>query len=243
MKKTNLVFLDTETTGRGPEDRLCQVAYKFDGLEIEALFKPPLPIEIEAMAVTHITNKMVASKEPFLESDIHKYLSDIFSSNNILVAHNAAFDADMLRRENLEVKHIIDTHKIAQHLDTDAKIPRYSLQYLRYYFDLDVENAPAHDALGDVRVLEKLFENLFEKMILELGDEEEVIKKMLEISSKPIFVKRFNFGKYKDILVGEVAMNDLGYLRWLLEEKIKTRDGGGDNDENWIYTLEHYLHK
>ncbi len=243
MKKTNLVFLDTETTGRGPEDRLCQVAYKFDGQEKEALFKPPLPIEIEAMAVTHITNKMVADKGPFLGSDIHKHLGDIFSAGNILVAHNAAFDADMLRRENLEVKHMIDTHKIAQHLDVDAKIPRYSLQYLRYYLDLDVEDAPAHDALGDVRVLEKLFENLFEKMALELDDEEKVIQKMLEISSKPIFVKKFNFGKYKDVLVGEVATGDPRYLRWLLEEKIKTRDGGGDNDENWIFTLEHYLGK
>lgn len=243
MKKTNLVFLDTETTGRGPEDRLCQVAYKFDGQEVEALFKPPLPIEIEAMAVTHITNKMVADKEPFLGSDIHKHLGDIFSSDNILVAHNAAFDADMLKRENLEARRIIDTHKIAQHLDTDATIPRYSLQYLRYYLDLDVENAPAHDALGDVRVLEKLFEKLFEKMISELSGEEKVIEKMLEVSAKPIFVKRFNFGKYRDMLVGEVAMNDPGYLRWLLEEKIKVRDGGGDNDENWIYTLEHYLGK
>lgn len=240
MKKTNLVFLDTETTGKGPSDRLCQVAYKFDGKEIEALFKPPLPIEIEAMAISHITNRMVADKDPFLGSDIHKQLSDIFSADNVLVAHNAAFDAEMLRRENIDIKNVIDTHKIIQHLDTEAKIPRYGLQYLRYFFDLDVE-AIAHDALGDVRVLEGLFDNLFEKMMPELGDGEEVIKKMLEISSKPIFVKRFGFGKYNGMLVGEVAMNDSRYLRWLMEEKKKTRDSGGDNDENWIFTLEHYL--
>jgi exodeoxyribonuclease X len=241
MQRKNLIFLDTETTGKGPLDRLCQVAYKFNGTEKEALFLPPLPIEIEAMAVTHITNKMVADKESFFDSAMKKELAEIFSVGNILVAHNAAFDVEMLKREDLAVEKIIDTFKIAQHLDKNAEVPRFGLQYLRYYFDLEVENAMAHDALGDVRVLEKLFENFFEKMILEVGSEEAAIEKMLEISKKPIFVKKFNFGKYNGKLVGEVAMQDKRYLRWLWEEKIKTRDSGGENDENWIFTLEHYL--
>lgn len=241
MNKSNLIFLDTETTGRENNDRLCQLAYKFEGAEKEALFKPPVPISIDAMAVTHITNKMVANQPPFAGSEMQKKLNEIFSAGNILVAHNAAFDAEMLKRERVEIKNIIDTHKIVQVLDPEAEIPRYALQYLRYYFDLEVEDAVAHSAMGDVRVLEKLFDYLFEKMMKEIGDETKVLEKMLEISAKPIFIKKFSFGKYKGMLVGEVAMNDLGYLKWLLDEKIKTRDNGGDNDENWIYTLEHYL--
>jgi DNA polymerase III epsilon subunit-like protein len=184
---------------------------------------------------------MVADKMPFSGSELHKELKNIFSMENVLVAHNAGFDVEMLRRENLEIKNVIDTHKIVQQLDTEAKIPRYALQYLRYYFNLEVENAVAHDALGDVRVLEKLFDNLFDQMMLELNDEELVISKMIDISTKPIFVKKFNFGKYNGMLVGDVAMNDKGYLRWLLEQKVRARDNGEDNDENWIYTLEHYL--
>jgi DNA polymerase III epsilon subunit-like protein len=241
MDKTKLVFLDTETTGRGPESRLCQVAYKMGNEEFESLFKPPVPIEIEAMAVSHITNKMVKDKEPFLGSSMRQHLIEIFSTDNILVAHNAQFDLEMLKREQVEVKNFIDTFKLAHHTDQNGEIPRHSLQYLRYYFDLDVADAPAHQALGDVRVLEKLFEYLFQKMILKGGDEKEIIRQMIDISSRPVFVKRFSFGKYNGMLVEEVALSDPGYLRWLLGEKIKTRDNGEENDENWIYTLEHYL--
>ncbi len=241
MNKTNLVFLDTETTGTGAEDRLCQVAFKFQGEEVEALFKPPLPISVDAMAIAHITNKMVENALPYLESPMSEDLKQIFAEGNILVAHNAKFDAEMLRRENLEIKYIIDTYKIAQHLDVNCEVPKYNLQYLRYYFGLDIENATAHDALGDVRVLEKIFEHYYDKMFAELQNEEKVIQEMLEISSKPLLLKKFNFGKYADAMVAEVATNDTGYLRWLLGEKTKVRDQGGENDENWIYTLEYYL--
>ena len=241
MNKDNLVFLDTETTGIGADSRLCQVAYKFGGAESEALFKPPVPIEVEAMSISHITNKMVADKESFSGSQMQKDLQEIFASENILVAHNAGFDAEMLRREQIEVKKIIDTFKIAQHLDADAEVPKYNLQYLRYYFDLDVANAPAHDALGDVRVLEKLFDYYFQKMLVEIESEEKVLQEMLEISARPILVKKFNFGKYNGELVSEVAKKDAGYLSWLFNQKVMARENGLENDENWIYTLDRYL--
>lgn len=241
MDKLKLVFLDTETTGTGPQDRLCQVAYKFQGQEFEALFKPPVPIEIEAMAVSHITNKMVVEKEAFFDSAMHKALAEIFSSGHILVAHNAPFDAEMLKRENLEVAQSIDTFKLAQYLDVEAEIPKYAMQYLRYYHDLDVSDAPAHNALGDIRVLEKLFDYYFERMLKSAEDEEKVLAEMLAVSARPILVKKFNFGKYISMSVSDVARRDQGYLQWLLNEKKKTRDTGGENDENWIYTLEHYL--
>ena len=241
MPKTNLIFLDTETTGTGPNDRLCQVAYKFQGQEFEALFCPPLSIEIDAMAVSHITNKMVADKEAFLDSAMHKHLAEIFSGEKILVAHNAGFDVEMLKRENLAIAKTIDTFKLAQYLDVDGEIPRYAMQYLRYYHDLDVTDAPAHNALGDIRVLEKLFDFYFEKMLAKAKDAAAVLQEMLAVSSRPVLIKKFNFGKYNGEKVSDVAVRDRNYLQWLLGEKIKTRDSGGENDENWIYTLEHYL--
>ncbi|MFZ2226776.1 MAG: exonuclease domain-containing protein [Candidatus Moraniibacteriota bacterium] len=241
MHKTNLIFLDTETTGTGPNDRLCQVAYKFQGQEFDELFRPPVPIEIDAMAVSHITNKMVADKEAFVDSAMHRHLAEIFSGDKILVAHNAGFDVEMLRRENLAIAKIIDTLKLAQYLDVSGEIPRYSMQYLRYYHDLDVTDAPAHNALGDIRVLEKLFDYYFEKMLEKSGDVAKVLEEMLAVSSRPILIKKFNFGKYNGEKIADVAQRDRNYLRWLLSEKIKVRDSGGENDENWIYTLEHYL--
>jgi len=241
MNKSNLVFLDTETTGIGAGSRLCQVAYSFAEEEVEALFKPPVPIEIEAMSVTHITNKMVADKEAFQGSQMKSDVEKIFAADNILVAHNAKFDAEILQREGIEAKKIIDTLKIAQHLDVDGEIPKYKLQYLRYYFDLDVDDASAHDALGDVRVLKKLFEFYFQKMLADFGQEEKVLQEMLEISARPALIKKFNFGKYNGELVSEVAKKDAGYLSWLFNQKIMAREQGIENDEDWIYTLDKYL--
>lgn len=241
MNRKKLVFLDTETTGLGPLDRLCQVAYKFQDQEVESLFKPPLPIEIEAMAVAHITNRMVEDKEPFLDSAMRKDLEKIFSEDNILVAHNAKFDAEILKRENIFLDKMIDTRKVVQHLDTEGKIPKYNLQYLRYFHDLNVENAPAHDALGDVRVLEKLFYFLFAEMEKTFDSEEKIISEMLAISARPILIKRFNFGKHVGKEVSQVAKEDRSYLVWLFNEKVMTREKGGENDEDWIYTLDYHL--
>ncbi|NTU66875.1 MAG: hypothetical protein HGB08_03020 [Candidatus Moranbacteria bacterium] len=241
MNKSNLIFLDAETTGKDTADRLCQVAFKYNGEEFEALFKPPVPIQIEAMSISHITNKMVEDKEVFIGSEMYKKLSGILSEGNILVAHNAQFDVNMLQKENLEVEKIIDTLKIAHHLDKEGVIPKYNLQYLRYFLDLEIDNVIAHNALGDIRVLEKIFERLFQKMMAELKDESLVIAEMLEISSKPILMKKFPFGKYKGLRVADVAKTDLGYLRWFLNKKLEEREQGGENDENWIYTFEYYL--
>ncbi|MFZ2187132.1 MAG: exonuclease domain-containing protein [Candidatus Moraniibacteriota bacterium] len=241
MKTTDLIFLDTETTGMGPEDRLCQVAYVFAGEEYESLFKPPLPITIDAMAVTHITNKAVADKESFAGSEMEKHLAGIFAVGTVLVAHNAKFDAEMLRREGLDIGETIDTFKVAYHLDTAGVVPKYGLQYLRYYHDLEAEDASAHDALGDVRVLQKLFDFYFAQMLAVSGDEESVLREMLEISARPVLFRKFTFGKYTGRDVSAVAQEDADYLSWLLNQKIMTRERGEEDDENWIYTLDYYL--
>ena len=208
-----LLFIDTETTGLGEEDRIFQVAYEFDGVEYNELFKPVLPICIEAMETTHFTNKDVADKGDFADSKMEKHLAEIFADKeNIFIAHNAKFDVTMLEKENLKVGPVIDTLKIAQFLDPNAKLGAYRLQYLRYALDLEVKDAQAHDALGDIRVLKALFIRLYEKMLGE-GSPEEVIKKMTEISSQPMEIKKINFGKHKGKMVVDVAMTDKGYLQ------------------------------
>ena len=48
------IFLDTETTGNGPADRLCQIAFKTEGgLTVNELFNPGMPITIDGMTVHH----------------------------------------------------------------------------------------------------------------------------------------------------------------------------------------------
>ena len=64
------IFLDTETTGAGPSDRLCQIAFKAEeGTAVNELFNPGMPISIDAMTVHHITNEMVRDKPSFRGSE------------------------------------------------------------------------------------------------------------------------------------------------------------------------------
>ncbi len=224
------IFLDTETTGAAKNDRLCQLAYKTEKGEIvNQLFKPPLPITIDAMCVHHITEEMVENKPAFKDSPHHQKLVDLLNDDtNILVAHNAKFDVDMLVKEGIHPKRIICTLKIARHMDPKGFIPRYSLQYLRYFLGIEIK-ATAHDALGDILVLEKLFERLFVKMSEKIGPGA-VENKMMDISSKPVLLSRMYFGKHKGEFFKDIPQD---YLKWL--------SGTDDLDEDMRFTVGHYL--
>jgi len=224
------IFLDTETTGTEKEDRLCQLAYKTEKGEIvNKLFKPPLPIKIDSMCVHHITNEMVADKPAFKGGpDYQKLVGLLSGDKNILVAHNAKFDVDMLEKEGIHPKRIICTLKLARHIDPEGKIPRYSLQYLRYFLGIKVE-VTAHDALGDVLVLEKLFERLFVKMSKTIAPAA-VENRMMDISSKPVLLSRMYFGKHKGERFRDIPKD---YLQWL--------SGKDDLDEDMRFTVGHYL--
>ncbi len=238
MKK--LVFFDTETTGNMPGDTLCQLAYKCEGENFAELYKPNKRIPPEASAVHHITNKMVDGKSSFKESTDFAKIKALFEDDNVVVvAHNAPFDLMILKQEGIEPKNFICTLRVARELDREGVIERYNLQYLRYLLEIEVE-ATAHDAFGDVTVLEQLFDRL-KKKIMELDalGEEEALEKMMEISSHPSLLRTFNFGKHVGKKISDVASIDRGYLEWLLSEKLK----GEQLDEDWIYTLKHYLGK
>ncbi len=248
MKKT-LIFLDTETTGAEPTDRLCQLAYMTTGQTsadiFNELYKPPVPLSIESMATHHITERMLADKKSFLESthyhDIKKLLE---SPDTVLVAHNAAFDIEMLNKEDISPLQWIDTLRLVRHLDPDMKIPRHNLQYLRYYLDLDAdihEPVTAHDAKGDIIVLEKLFNRLFIKMQEKhtSSDADAIIEEMIKISRESTLISKFTFGKHIGKLVKDVAEQDKGYLEWLLVQK----QASDKNEEDWIFTLKHFLNK
>ncbi len=55
------IYLDTETTGSGTTDRLCQIAYKTDtGTTVDELYNPNMPISVEAMS---INNRLMKQKK------------------------------------------------------------------------------------------------------------------------------------------------------------------------------------
>src|SRR3989338_4952792 len=235
-----LIFFDTETTGNTEKDFLCQIAYKSGNQTFTGLYKPPIKIPPEASAVHHITNKMVRDLPAFKESGDLPRVKKVFEDKDaIVVAHNAPFDLLMIKKEGIEPEKSICTLRVARHLDKEEKIERFNLQYLRYLLDLDVE-ADAHNALGDVLVLEKLFERLKNKMMeSENSGEKETLEKMIEISSHPSLLHTFKFGKHNGKRIEEVMRIDRDYLELLLEQKLN----GDGVDEDWIYTLKHYLGK
>jgi DNA polymerase-3 subunit epsilon/exodeoxyribonuclease X len=73
----------------------------------------------------------------------------------------------------------------------------------------------AHDAIGDVLVLKLLLSKL-RKLVEEKFPNQNSVSKMVELTKTPIIIEKFRFGKYKDKTIKEVALNDRGYLEWML---------------------------
>lgn len=227
------IFLDTETTGTEEHDRLCQLAYKTDDgtVEVNELFNPGRKIDIEAMCVHHITNEDVADKPPFKGSSIEKELTELLSApENCIVAHNAPFDVEMLNREGLFPKNIICTLKLARYLDKGGHYKKHNLQFLRYSMGLQIK-ADAHDAFGDILVLEAVFQRIYIKLLgMNDNNEQKTIEKMLEVSSKPSILPRMYFGKHKGELFRDIPVD---YLNWLA--------GKDDLDDDLSHTVNYYL--
>ncbi len=238
-----IIFFDTETTGNTPNDFLCQLAYKSGEESFVSLYKPPVRIPPEASAVNHITNKMVEDKPYFRESAEFSQIKKMFESpGSMVVAHNAVFDLMILEKEGITPKNFICTLRVARHLDPEEKLSKYNLQYLRYALGIEVD-ARAHDAGGDVLVLEKLYERLKKKMEEKYAlSPARALEKMTEISSRPSVLRSMGFGKYKGMKMEEVLETDRPYLEWLLGEKEK-EDGKSGMEEDLVFTLRHFLKK
>lgn len=227
-----LIFLDVEATGVETEDRLCSIAFKVDNNLFSEIVKPPLPVKLIAMSINNITNEMTADKLPFQETQAYRYLKSI-EQTHILVSHNVQYDADMLKKEGVEFTESICTLKLAHYIDVDCKFEKHNLSYLRYYYKINVD-AKAHDAAGDVLILEQVYKKLSE------GFEQ---SELVTISSKPTLYRRFPFGKFTGQLIKDVA-NDTApkggrsWMQWLLGEKVSNPQ---ENDADWIYTLNYYL--
>ena len=233
-----IIYLDTETTHADEDARLIQLAYKTSssGEEINEFFKPPIPISFGAMAVHHVTNEMIADKPIFEKSESQKKIANLLTKN-ILVAHNAKFDIMILENEGVGTGKFIDTLRVARHILDSEK---YNLQYLRYSLGLNVEGK-AHDAFGDILVLESLFSHL-SKVIKEkfsLDSEEEINNKMLELTELPVLLDNINFGKHKGKTFKEVSLIDGGYLMWLFNSESQKSET--EQNEDLVYTLKNYI--
>ncbi len=231
-----LIYLDLETTGLEEADRICSLGLiTVDGENVQTeqeLIRPARKIRPEAMALHHITNEMVIKAPLFGEAKSVARLHEHNHIDNILIAHNISFELAMLAKEGFVWKGgVIDTLKCSRHLIDETD--RFSLQFLRYELGLyrsEEKEAQklgleikAHTALSDA-----FHVRLLHQYLNTMADDE----RLMELTIKPVLIKKFAFGKYKDHFLEEVAMTDAGYLRWMLEQNI---------DEDLEYSIKHYL--
>lgn len=237
------LFIDTETTGLTPSDRLIQLAYKIVDPAAEKTEESPLemnyynpswPVTIEAMSVHHITDKMLSDKIAFQNSPEQIFLQEN-SRDLLFIAHNAPYDLSVLAREGVNFPVFIDTCKCAQHL---IDSPNHKLQYLRYSLDLNV-SGKAHDAEGDVNVLVALFYHLFEIVQKEKLDFDATIEEMIALSTKPVLLKTFKFGKYNGKSFDTMVKLDRGYLEWLYKQE--NQKPLSEQNDDLIHTLKFHL--
>jgi exodeoxyribonuclease X len=234
----NIILLDTETTDLN-NARLVQLAYKDlgGGDVVNEYFKPPVPISFGAMSTHHITEEMVSDKPAFQDSAPQQKLLEMLS-DAVVVAHNATFDLQVLKNEGVDVPVFIDTLRVARHL---LESEQYKLQYLRYSLGLNVVGANAHDALGDILVLEALFKHLH-KIVKEkysLAADDDVIEKMIALTLTPALLTTINFGKYKGKTFKEISLLDKSYLQWLYNTE--TQKSPAEQNEELVFTLKIWL--
>lgn len=236
MKK--LLFLDVEATGVSEEDRLLQLAYRFDGGEfINDYFNPGTPIKVGAMAIHHVTEKDIAEKPQFRGSRTESHLRDVRDQGATFVAHNAKYDLGMMKKEGLEFENHICTLKVARAIDKEGKFEAHTLQYLRYYYDLDIQlnGLSPHDALADIIVLEEVCYQLASELCKIEGIAYDVaFDRMIEISSKPNLIHICSFKKHAGRTWQWVAENEMGYIKYFDDK---------DVDEDTRYTMDYWKAK
>lgn len=240
---SKFIILDTETTGISEEDRIIQLGYMVlgrpkDPVEVYNVYcQAELPIKIEAMETHGITPNMIANEPTCVQTPAYQRLQELNTPDNYMIMHNSPFDTKMLEKEGFgNQMQIIDTLRCAKHLFPDAKAHR--LQYFRYEMELfkqEEEEAAkhnivikAHDAIGDVLVL-KLFISKLVQAVQERYGKIDVMKKLVELTTTPVLIQTFIFGKHKGKLIADVAREDAGYLAWMQKNM--------DLDEDMKYTL------
>jgi DNA polymerase-3 subunit epsilon len=159
-KLTDLTFVvfDTETTGLLPSqgDEIVQIAAvrcvngrRVAGEAFESLVNPGRRIPPAATAVHHITNEMVADA-PRIEEVGRRFHK--FAEGSVLVAHNAPFDLEFLRRHAAGIGHRFD-HPVLDTVLLSAVIfgqhETHTLDALTERLGITIPEGARHTAMGD----------------------------------------------------------------------------------------------
>jgi len=153
------VILDTETTGLGPTDQVCQVAIingAGDVLMNNVLVKPTVHIPAVASGIHGITDETVKDAPNFIDVwlEIHKRMQ-----GKRLVIYNADFDLRILRQSAETQKHTIEFPCSSWTCAMNA-YGEYVGDWNGYHGNFRWQRLPGgdHTALGDCRAVLKLIQ-------------------------------------------------------------------------------------
>ncbi|MFN8791788.1 MAG: PolC-type DNA polymerase III [Bdellovibrionales bacterium] len=184
------IAFDLETTGTVPGvDAIAEIgAVRFIDGQVDSLFctliNPGRPIPPGASAVNGITDDMVADK-PKVESVLGAFAE--FCGDDIMVAHNAPFDAQFLIADIK--KHecpaprgiILDSLPIARKVLPG--LPNYKLGTLIQHLKIPARGF--HRAEADATYLGQMFEILVKR--ISIGGQAPKIENLVALTGKPEF--------------------------------------------------------
>lgn len=204
---------DTETSGLSASPGVCEIAWaeideQGNVLDLQhSLIDPEVPICAAASGVHHITDDMVADAPTMEEFFTVVHDQPLKHGEVVFFAHNAPFDIRFFEPWIGNLKGVGCTLRLARMLLPDA--PNHKLDTLRYFCQLPKGNnhRADSDVLATVELL-KMFSNISGATIGEL----------MTLSKGPILVKKMGFGKYRGMDIKEMAADDPGYVRWLLNK-------------------------
>ena len=170
LRATTFVVFDLETTGVSDEDTITEFgAVKVRGGEVlgefATLVDPGRGIPPEVVALTGITDAMVYTA-PRLDAVLPAFLE--FISGAVLVAHNAGFDTNFVRKAcerhgyRWPKPAVVCTVQLARRVLTREEAPSCRLSALAQL--LGSSTTPNHRALQDARATVDVFHSLLERV-------------------------------------------------------------------------------
>ena len=153
----NPLFLDTETTGLGPDAEIIEICIIDNDGEIllDTLIHPSRKIPLDATRIHGITDEQVDKAPSWLY--LWPRLKEIITGR-IIGIYNADFDLKFLRRDAKKIKReinneIIDAYKLSKM--AFPKLRNYKLTSVAEHLDIDTQNA--HRALDDCKLTIQVF--------------------------------------------------------------------------------------
>lgn len=226
--------IDFETTGFAKPEKpsgVCEVGWAdidivettgqrqpFVRSPASIICDPGIPVDPEARAIHHISDEVIANGDhPTLAfGALMEHGPDYFC------AHNADHEREYFDGGDTP---FICTYKVALRLWPDA--PSHSLQVLRYWLPLDIDQSlglPAHRAGPDAYVGAVLMAEILSH------PNAPDLDTMVRWSNGPALLPHINFGKHKGSRWEDVPLD---YLRWIVDKS----DLDGDvkaNARHWI---------